>query len=254
MGGNKCEGIILTLRDHHLLEELEILKLVDREQAKLFAPFTSTTRANARLLALTRAGLLKRTFVGTINGGRKAIYFLPGQHHRALRRQLLVRDRAVAHQLAANQVYHAFRYASPPQSGVQFVEWRTIQKVLSPAVPLIPDGIVRFRTPVGEQVGCVEVDLGTESLRVWDRKVEMYLHLARRGEHRSLFEIERFKVLIVVSGARRLESIRARVVRQTQKLFWLATMAGVCGPGVWNPIWVRPLGDFTSRINCFPPE
>jgi len=242
MGGNNGAAVILTPRDRHLLEEMQILKLVDREQAKLFAPFTSTTRANARLLALTRAGVLKRAFVGTINGGRRAIYSLPGQHHRALRRQLELPGSAVAHQLAVNQVYHAFKYAARPQAGVQFVEWRTVQTVLSPAVPLIPDGIVRFRTPAGEQVGCIEVDLGTESLRVWERKVELYLRLAISGEHSRILGGDRFRVLVLVNSKRRLEGLRAIIARSVGKLFWLTTLSEARQQKVWSHIWTRPRG------------
>jgi FlaA1/EpsC-like NDP-sugar epimerase len=46
------------------------MRVVDREQAKIVAAFGSTTRANARLLALTRAGLLRRFFLGTRGGGQ----------------------------------------------------------------------------------------------------------------------------------------------------------------------------------------
>jgi hypothetical protein len=247
MGGNKRDGIILTPRDRHLLEELQILRLVDREQAKLFAPFTSTTRANARLLALTRAGLLKRTFVGTINGGRKAVYSLPGQHQRGLRRNLLARESMVAHQLAINQVYHAFRYASSPQPEIQFLEWRTVQTVLSPTVPLIPDGIVRYATSVGEQVACVEVDLGTETLRVWEKKVGLYLQLATSGESQRLLGSERFKVLVLAPGRRRTENLAKMIARRTDKLFWVTTTGAIHNADVGSVRWLRP-NDSTSWL------
>ena len=51
-------------RDRKLFEELAVMRVIDREQAKIVAGFGSTTRANARLLALTRAGLLRRFFLG----------------------------------------------------------------------------------------------------------------------------------------------------------------------------------------------
>jgi len=40
------------------------MRIVDREMTKVVAGFTSTTAVNMRLLALTRAGLLRRFFVG----------------------------------------------------------------------------------------------------------------------------------------------------------------------------------------------
>jgi hypothetical protein len=73
MGGN--DRIILQERDLHLFRELAVMRVVDREQAKIVAGFASTSRANARLLALIRAGMLRRFFLGS-GGGRKALYVL----------------------------------------------------------------------------------------------------------------------------------------------------------------------------------
>src|SRR5713101_7179496 len=74
--GNKPRGVVVQARDRRLLEELAVMRITDREQAKIVAGFGSTTRVNARLLALTRAGLLQRFFLGTNFAGRKAIYSL----------------------------------------------------------------------------------------------------------------------------------------------------------------------------------
>src|SRR5579863_3232566 len=76
MIGNNHQGTILQDRDRHLLRELAVMRVIDREQAKCVAGFGSTTRANDRLLGLTRAGLLRRFFLGTKAGGKKAIYAL----------------------------------------------------------------------------------------------------------------------------------------------------------------------------------
>ena len=76
MAGNRRRGIVLQDRDRHLLSELGVMRIIDREMTKVVAGFGSTTRANARLLQLTRAGLLRRFFVGSIAHGRKAVYTL----------------------------------------------------------------------------------------------------------------------------------------------------------------------------------
>jgi len=49
----------------------------DREQAKPLLEFGSTTRANARLLALARAGLLKRFFLGRKERPESTLWSLP---------------------------------------------------------------------------------------------------------------------------------------------------------------------------------
>src|SRR6266851_10169685 len=108
MTGNRRVGIVVQERDRHLLSEVGVMRIIDRETGKIVASFGSTTRANTRLLALTRAGLLRRFFLGTSVGNRKAIYALSskgaaliGATPRGPRRTnngLLVADFFVLHQ------------------------------------------------------------------------------------------------------------------------------------------------------------
>src|ERR1017187_2981 len=76
MTGSKRTGLVVQERDRQLLSELAVMRIIDREMTKLVAGFNSTRRANARLLQLTRTGLLRRFFVGSIAYGRKAVYTL----------------------------------------------------------------------------------------------------------------------------------------------------------------------------------
>src|ERR1039457_4355339 len=71
----KRRGLIVQPRDLELLWALSVMRVADREQLKIAAGFGSTTRINTRLLALVRAGLLRRFFLGS-GGGRKALYAL----------------------------------------------------------------------------------------------------------------------------------------------------------------------------------
>src|SRR5947207_1145413 len=115
MTGSNRRGLVFQPRDRHLLEELAAMRVVDREQAKIVAGFGSTTRVNARLLRLTRAGLLRRFFLGTTAGGAKALYALSLKGARAIgvplrgpqRRQdeAIIADFFVEHQLAVNDLY-----------------------------------------------------------------------------------------------------------------------------------------------------
>src|SRR6202035_5866031 len=127
MTGNENErGFILQARDRLLLNEIARMRLIDREMAKLVGGFRSTTRANTRLLQLTRAGLLRRFFVGTISAGRKAIYSLaPGAasfvdspirpFHQLRRGGRVASELHVTHQMALNDLYLDFtRRAKPP--------------------------------------------------------------------------------------------------------------------------------------------
>src|SRR6266536_1586912 len=76
MTGTSSTGLVLQERDRHLLSELATMRIIDREMSKAVGGFRSTRRANTRLLQLTRAGVLRRFFIGSIAHGRKAVYTL----------------------------------------------------------------------------------------------------------------------------------------------------------------------------------
>src|SRR6266851_328300 len=125
-------SMVIQERDRHLLREAAVMRVIDREQAKIVAGFGSTTRANARLLALTRAGLLRRFFLGTTAGGAKALYALsakgallidaPLRGPQRRKDETLAADFFVQHQLTVNEMYCALKYGALPQ-GVSFRQW-----------------------------------------------------------------------------------------------------------------------------------
>ena len=132
---------------------------IDREQAKVVAGFGSTTRANARLLALTRAGLLRRFFLGTTAGGAKALYALslkgarlvgvPENGPRRRQDEAVVADFFIQHQLAINEVYCSLKYGNRSPNGITFERWMGFPKQPVPGLRLIPDGYVELETPSG---------------------------------------------------------------------------------------------------------
>src|SRR5260370_41986260 len=120
MTGNNPYGLVLQDRDRHLLRELSIMRVIDREQAKRVAGFGSTTQVNARLLRLTRAGLLRTVFLGTKGGGQKAIYALsqagakvvdvPLRGARRRNGEAIVADVLLSHQIANDERYWDRKY------------------------------------------------------------------------------------------------------------------------------------------------
>lgn len=242
--------VVLQPRDLSFFRELAVMRVVDREQAKIVAGFRSTTRANARLLALTRAGLLRRFFFGA-GGGRKALYSLspkgalaasvPAHGPRRPRDALLVADYFVGHQLAVNDVYCAVKYGGIPVPQVTLHRWLSFSGPVVPGIKLIPDGYLDFMTPGGLIACFLEVDLGHESQAIWKRKTEHYVALALSGAFKEQFGAEHFRVLVLATSDRRLQSIRKTVAEITQKIFWFATLASV-SENLFAPVWLRPRG------------
>jgi len=253
MTGNDRREIVVQERDRQLLRELSLMRVVDREQAKVVAGFRSTTRANARLLGLTRAGLLKRFFLGTTAGGRKALYAisakgaqlvgLPARGPRRRNDEALATDFFVQHQLAVNEIYCTLKYCPIPLAGVSFGRWLNFYEPLTSGLRLIPDGYLELQTPAGIAAFFLEVDLGHEGLSVWKEKVRNYLQCALSGEFGRRFGVNRFRVLVLANSERRLISIRKVIAAMTEKIFWLATFEAVKRDGFFSSIWLRPKGE-----------
>ena len=256
MTGNKPQGLVVQERDRKLLSELAVMRFLDREQAKRVAGFGSTTRANTRLLALVRAGLLKRFFTGTLAGGHKAVYALSrkGAELAGLRFQptggkgdhVLIADPFFEHRQQINRVYLAVKYAPIP--GGRFRRWAGFRQSLSSRARLIPDGYFEIDTPGGILPMFLEVDRGTEPLSRWKSKVAGYLELAVGGEFQRLFGRQRFRVLVIAPSDRRLKTVRATVLAATEKVFWFSTFARIEREGLWSAIWTRPRGDDLEQL------
>jgi hypothetical protein len=253
MPGNSAYPIVLTDRDRLLLKELAIGKVIDREQAKKIAGFKSTTRANDRLLKLTRAGFLRRFFLGTRAGGTKAIYSLSAKGAQAVQiegrlikrknNSLLVGDLFVEHQLAVNSIWVEAKSTPIPVPDVHFVHWLVFPSALSKSTPLMPDGYFELKSTAGMYCLFCEVDRGTESLKVWSRKISLYLQLAASGEFHVLFKQSRFRVLVAALSERRLNVLRRTTALHTEKIFWFATLEEINKKGLFAPIWKRPVGE-----------
>ncbi len=243
MAGNSRIALVLQERDRRLLEALESMRVIDREQAKVVAGFHSTTRANVRLLALSQAGYLKRSFIGS----RQAVYWLASK---GLKPEKQTGENAaepaglfLRHQLEINRARLLVQFSGIPVAGWWFVRWQSFQKPLSGTVPLIPDGYFELGSSQGVRATFLEVDLGTESGAVFARKASLYLTLATSGEFSKQFGRSQFRVLVLTTSPRRLQNLREGVAKLTDKIFWFGTLSALSRESFWTAVWLRPTGD-----------
>jgi len=245
-------GTIVTSRDLVILRTLVVMRVLQVDQVMAIGGFSSVRRANRRLLKLVSAGLLKRWFVGTSGGGQKALYGLSpqgaaliGETRQGLipwkQDSVITSSQFLAHQQAVNAVFIQARFRGLP-SGLSCERWMTFHEPLSPSVPLMPDGYLELMREATVHPMFLEVDLGTESSRVWKRKVELYLKFHLGGEFEQKFQRKRFRVLVVLPSERRMAAIRKTVAKRTEKLFWFSTQDDVSQQGLCSPIWLRPTG------------
>jgi hypothetical protein len=237
--------LVLQTRDRLILQKLTTLRLLDRDQIRTLAGFGSISRINVRLAKLRKAGLIVRYFIASSTGSKSAVYGLAKAGAAEIHAlfvsmkwqpdSVLLGNSFAAHQLALNDVYVA---ASRECS----LRWRTFPVPPVAAVPVVPDPAIDTETGTF----FIEMDMGTESLSVWNRKISLYLKLALTGAYRDITERPHFAVLVVATTEERLQQLRRRISKQTQKLFWLATLSIIQQQGFWSASWLRPQGETPS--------
>ena len=244
---------VLQDRDRALLRLISEFRVIDREQAKAAANFRSTTRVNIRLLALCRMGLLDRVFVSNSGASRKAIYMLtrkgaavvgvPYRRVRIFENSLLGVDLALNHQLNLNATYLKLRQVS---HDVRLGNWKSFDARIAPSIHLKPDGYFEYTTDVTRSA-FLEVDMGTETRKIWAKKVNEYLRLAVSGEFSRVFHQPHFRTLVVATTEQRLTNILRVVAQQTDKIFFGTTFDSISSASFWSAIWLRPGG--TERVS-----
>ena len=262
MTGTSKTGLILQERDRRLLRELGVMRVIDREQAKCVGGFGSITRVNSRLLGLTRAGILRRFFIGTDARGMKAIYTLTregeklsGDTQPGLRRrgnEVLVADFFVTHQHHINVIYCLLKFRPVPLAEVRFLRWVSFREPLESGCSLVPDGYMEIAQRERMLAAFLEVDLGTEAPSVWRKKVQEYVSYAVAGHAAKKFGHAQFRVLAITNSDQRAASLRTATTALTDKIFWFTTFEFIRHEGFWSPIWQRPKDD--SRRALVEPQ
>jgi len=252
------DGLILQERDRRLMTALETMRIVDRDQVMSVAGFRSITRANTRLLKLKNAGLLRRLFVGSQGGNRKALYTLSPKgaalvgvrlwHLHRRQADRLVVDPFIEHQLMVNALRILICF-SPLPAGMTCHGWQIFREPIAAALPIAPDGYFEIEYDTSIHPIFLEVDRGTEGQRIWKNKTESYLRLAASGEFAKRFGQQRFRVLVAVNSERRLLSILKTVGRLTDKIFWFTTFSDINNEGFWSRLWLRPKQD--QKLSLF---
>lgn len=250
MPGSNRKVVILQDRDVHLLRELGVMRVIDREQAKIVARFGSTTRVNARLLALTDAGYLHRFFWGTVGGARKSLYSLsargaalagvPHRRPRSAKDQVLATDSFSAHQLEVNEIYCTLKY-QPLPNGAKFLRWVSFQEPVYGT--LLPDGYAEVNDSGKSLAVFIEVDRGSEGLEVWRAKVQATLAYAASGNFSQQFGHPQFRTLVVTNSQSRVTALRTATAALTEKIFRFTTTERIKQETFWGAIWQKPKGD-----------
>ena len=256
MPGARSKGLVLQDRDRHILQELAVMRVIDREQAKTIGGFHSTTRVNRRLLALTRRRLLKRFFIGS-GGWKKSLYSLsplganflqtPYREMRMRNDELITVSSSLEHQLGINELYCTVKYRQVAMDS-KLVRWENLYRPIDAKRSLIPDAYIEISGPE-EAIGAfLEFDLGHENLIVWKNKIEKYLQYAISGEFENLIRHLQFRVLVITNSDARRRALQGATASITDKIFWFATIDSIRRQSFWSAVWLRPTGDHATPL------
>ena len=238
-------------RDLQVLKSLAKLRILDRDQISTLCGFHSITRVNLRLAKLKKSGLIMRYVIGSSTGSNRSIYTLARKGAEVVGAtyappkwkpdSVVIGNAFVAHQLVLNDVH----ILASQIANEQTLSWSSPQESLSPSVKLVPDALLEIADSNNQPLRSLflEVDLGTESLPRWTKKVQGYLKLATSGEFRRIVHTPSFGVLVVANSEARMELLRTHIAKITRQLFWFTTLETIKQRGFWSDHWLRPAGD-----------
>src|SRR5581483_3778005 len=112
-------------------------------------------------------------------------------------------ESSIHHRAAINEVYIALKYKAGA-ADPRLMRWRTPTVPIVPNGKLIPDAVAETEHAGANHGYFVEVDLGTETRRIWQRKTQAYLELARTGAFKRVLPVETFRVMVITTSNRRL--------------------------------------------------
>ena len=256
-------GLRLEERDENLLCDLYLHRFMTRGQIELLY-FPSTGRCNARLRQLFDYGFVKRYYLPTAPYGAQAIYSIGKRAVPVVASRLEAEANEVAHQqrgtrtptfiehtLTIVDVWLAFRDVCEQTPGVEIKHWlpeilcrheydiSASQSSRWRKEAFKPDAFVRLFHAGQCHDFFIEVDLGHTSSRQFLGKLLTHHRYLESGLFNEIYAGDEFHTLVITTGTRRLQNLRALVAAQQSDLFWFATFEQIKQDGIFAPIWFK---------------
>lgn len=242
--------VTLMARDHELLRALARLRLA-RTSAIVQLCFQGVRRETAarRLRRLYDARVLD---VRSPNPASEGLYSLGPAGWQVLREQgekvvAAIPRGGLTHHLAIVETWVALATMLPLATTLQFAraDWELRAECAGARLPIVPDIFAVLESPEGAVALAVEVDLGTEPLKVLRAKLAIYRQLY--GSAAGLFGWPQFVLAVVTSGRGRLASMRELLAAEWlgPGYAWLledgpaGELSRLVGPGL-RPLTVSP--------------
>lgn len=233
MTGNR---VGITERDRRLCAEVSRYGVIAREQLIRLGLFRSKTRANERLKKLADEGYLLAVRQSLPAGGPRLVYVPGSLLRQGEQRSRLVDASAlfIDHQLGLVDIRLAF------ERHTSVTRWMSDRDLATTNLGFVPDGYCEYELHGRTYCAFIEYDRGTETLARFERKAGAYKQLAFGGGFTTHFNRKFFRVIVCADGRVRLNNLARAVARQTDRIFWFATMNDLRNVGPLAVIWRRP--------------
>ena len=261
-------SFILTERDELLLVDIFLHQVLDRGQLQELH-FSSVQRCNMRLRKLYDQGYVARDFHPSAPYGSQAIYRI-GPKAAAILSKRLEADAAyirqlcrgtkrpefLEHTLAIADFYLAAKRAVQAMNTGEIETWlpelsarheydvQTNTGSGWKKQVFKPDGFLRLKSLESGRLApyFIEVDRGNASGKVFVQKVNHYRQYRQSGLFTEMYADADFVTLVVTTGPKRLEHLKAIVEECGCSFFWFTTQRQIQEAGLLAKIWNTPSG------------
>jgi hypothetical protein len=255
--------MVLTERDREIIRAVHANRFLRRDQVeRLF--FATTAAANARLLSLFQHHFLDRLYLPVAVGSSQAVYALDREGARLVahdehlhlaqvtwkRKHNRVEFFFLEHTVAVAELHVALEVATRSRDDVALIEWKresflVREKLRDPedderGLIVAPDAFFSLAVPGGSMYFFVEVDLGTETLERFRRKVRAYQEYHRSGRYTDSYDHRYFRVLTIGESAGRLANLIEVASEEGAGKMFLFGLAAHVSTSVFGPVWFYP--------------
>ena len=264
--------LILQPRDKAIIMALYAFRYLTRQQLQRLFAWRCTRRINMRLRKLYDHHYVSRTFLPTLRGSGKAVYYLGrrgmpiaagesdtdiAEVKSAAKHASRLKALFLTHSLEINSVRITMSQAicNNPQMSLETwlneTECEQEYAVRAAGKQIIrrfkPDAYFRVWYRQKLHSFFLELDRSTMSLDRFKTKTLSYLYFADSSLYARRFGVRYFRVLVVTLGPQRLSHLKSTVETVADKIFWFTTLERITADKAFGPIWQR-----AGRRGLFP--
>ncbi len=264
--------MVLTERDKRIVLAVYENRYMSRDQIiRVF--FRTKSVANERLMKLYQHEYLDRLFKPVSFGYTQAVYSLDKRGAEIVSKELGIYKEALSwkkrnvkveflfleHTLAISEFWVCLELAAKERKEIEILFWKRQGEALKDKVsdpdrkqkylPVTPDAFFGILSPKGKSYFFLEVDLGTQSLKRFKKKIIAYRQYWKSGKYQEKYGFKSFRVLTITTSEKRLKNLIVAARDCGAKSMFLFTAQDLTKPNkVFDNIWYLPVSSDPMSI------